>query len=149
MIEAPARCRLDVCCNDPDNGLFSGRAAALNLSTWDGELIEIEAADMSGPRFSEKPGAIRICRRDWPILASKDWYGNWCWNAYWLSPDVLVDLLAAVKKSGMFNCSCGASQLFHNWNDDDALNRDLWLANLWGRHGIGTVEAAQQGGGNG
>lgn len=141
-VSSPARLRLDVCCNDPDNGIFAHQADALHVDTWDGESIEFEARSLRLPRFSERPGAIRICRRNWPILASTEWYGNWCWNAYWLAPGTLLDLLAAVKKSRLFYCGQAPSQLYDNWNNDAApLLRDLWAANLWGRHSVGTVDA--------
>lgn len=139
MFEAPARLRLDVCCNDPDNGIFWHRAAGLQVESWDGEAVELEPL-RSDPRFTEVNGGIRLCRREWPVLASKEWFGNWCWNAYWLAPSIMLDLLNTVKRSKLFHCGCGPSQLYDNWNDDDApLNRDLWMANLWGRHGVGEV----------
>ena len=53
---------------------------------------------------------------------------------------MLVNLLATVKASGMFHCCEGPSQLYDNWNDGDALDKALWLANLCGRHSIGVVE---------
>jgi hypothetical protein len=140
---APARLRLDVCCNDPDNGLFVGRADGLQLTTWDDALIELETRYWEcGPRFTEKSGTIRIARRTWPILAAKEWYGNWCWNAYWLAPTTLLDLLSTVKKARQFHCTNAPTQLYENWNDDEApLSRALWLANLWGRHSIGATDA--------
>ena len=135
VIEAPARLRLDVACNDPDNGLFAGRAEQINAVTWDGELIEFEANGRA-PVFYERPGALRICRRNWPILASQDWYGNWCWNAYWLTPSVMAQCLATIHKARHFRCSCGPSVLYDNWNEG-AFDEALWSANLWGRHSIG------------
>src|SRR5579883_1033598 len=136
MKESPARLRLDVCCNDPGNGIFAHRAEQLQITTWDGEGIEFECVGRA-PRFTEGSGFIRLLRRNWPILASKDWHGNWCWNAYWLEPSVAVRLLAAVKSSGLFDCVCGPSSLYENWNDTPALDETLWMANLWGRHGVG------------
>lgn len=135
------RIRLDVACNDPDNGIFAHCAEQLQVDTWDGESIEFESLRDPAPRFAELAGSIRLCRRTWPIIASKEWYGNWCWNAYWLMPSVAVALLAAVKRAGQFSCDCGPSQLYDNWNDDAPLDRRLWLANLWGPHAIGTVAA--------
>lgn len=73
----------------------------------------------------------------WSVLRSREWYGNWCWNAYWLTPEDAVRLLARVKASGTFRCDHGPSALFENWNGDGPFNADLWLANLWGRHAIG------------
>lgn len=142
MAERIARFRLDVCCNDPDNGIFAHQAEALQVDTWDGEIIEFECRSLRAPRFTEKSGVIRICRRNWPILASKEWHGNWCWNAYWLAPSTLLDLLAALKTARLFHCGCGPTQLYDNWNDDSApFARDLWAANLWGRHSIGVPDA--------
>jgi len=134
------RVRLDVCCNDPDNGIFAHRAEQLQIDTRDGESIELVSVRDPAPRFTEGALSIRLCRRNWPILGSKEWYGNWCWNAYWLHPAHAVALLAAVKRAGQFNCDCGPSQLYANWNQGDApLDRRLWLANLLGPHAIGKV----------
>lgn len=138
-ISAPARIRLDVCCNDPDNGLFAHCAEQLQVSTWDGEHLEL-AAVRRAPRFTEISGGIRFMRRVWPVLASKEWYGNWCWNAYWLAPTDLVRLLAAAKMSGLFHCDCGPTQLYENWNEAVEFDETLWSANLWGRHSIGRAE---------
>lgn len=133
------RARLDVCCNDPDSGLFAQVAEQLQITTWDGADLELECVRARAPRFTELPGHFRLLRRNWPVLASRVWYGNWCWNAYWLKPAVLVKLLATVKISGMFHCCEGPSQLYDNWNEG-TFDEALWLANLWGRHSIGVVD---------
>jgi hypothetical protein len=133
------RARFDVACNDPDNGAFAYKAEQFQVATWDGAFLEFECVRRA-PRFAELPGHIRFLRRKWPTLASKDWYGNWCWNAYWLEPRVLVKLLAAAKISGMFHCSEGPSQLFGNWNDCAELDEEMWMANLSGPHSIGAVD---------
>lgn len=36
------RARLDVCCNDPDNGLFAHTAEQLQVTTWDGADLQLE-----------------------------------------------------------------------------------------------------------
>ena len=131
--------RLDVACNDPDNGLFSGTAQMMQIETWDKETVELECF-CRPPRFTEGDGWIRIHRLKWPIVRSKEWMGNWCWNAYWLQPFTLIGLLHAAHKAGFFRCVSGPSHLFDNWNDTPRnFNTDLWTTNLWGRHGIGVV----------
>lgn len=140
-----ARLRLEVACNDPDNGLFAHCAEQFQITTWDGQDIEFAVCREYVPRFAELPNAIRWCRRVWPVLASKEWYGNWCWNAYWLDPGVLVVLLEALKNGGAYHLDCGPSQLYENWNAAGRLNRGLWAANLWGRPSIGSAEAARNG----
>ena len=133
--------RLDVLCNDPDNGLFAHTAEGLQVTTWDGEDIEFECCSTRAPRFSEGDGRIRIARRWWPCLRSREWYGNWCWNAYWLEPAIIVALLLAVRRSGMFRCTHAPTGLYENWNDEHAsFDQTLWNANLWGRHSIGVVK---------
>ena len=34
------RMRFDVCCNDPDNGLFAHIAEQLEVTTWDGADLQ-------------------------------------------------------------------------------------------------------------
>ena len=136
--ETIARVRLDVACNDPDNGLFAHVAEGLQIDTWDGQAIEFSARRRA-PRFAEHAGHIQLLRRKWPILAAKEWYGNWCWNAYWLEPRVAVQLLAAARRSGLFECDEGPSALFDNWQDEAEFDERLWLANLLGRPLIGEV----------
>jgi len=131
--------RLDVACNNPDNGLFAYAAEMLHVYTWDKEDIEFVAVRRA-PRFTEVKNGIRIFRRVWPVLSFVEWYGNWCWNSYQLESSVLISLLDAAKRSGFFHCEAGPSGLFENWNNEEMLARDLWLANLWGRHSIGVVE---------
>lgn len=128
--------RLDVACNDPDNGIFPHRAEMLQVATWDKEDIEF-VANRRAPRFGEMIGGIRIFRRVWPILSSIEWHGNWCWNSYRLEPGVLISLLEAGKRSGLYHCDGAPSALYENWNSEERFNRDLWFANLWGRHSVG------------
>ena len=130
--------RLDVLCNNPDNGLFAHRADGLQVTTWDGEGVEFFCQRVRAPRFVEINGGFQFMRRKWSILRSKEWYGNWCWNAYWLTVSDTIDLLARVHASGMFDCEHGPSPMFDNWRAPE-FNRVLWTANLWGRHSIGVV----------
>lgn len=138
MMEKASSLRLDVACNNPDNGLFAWKAEMLQVVTWDGGGVEF-ACVRRAPLFREVSGGIRIFRRTWQVSKSTEWYGNWCWNAYWLHPEILATLLYMAKKSGMFHCEAGPSDLYENWNSPADFNRDLWLANLWGQHSVGVV----------
>jgi hypothetical protein len=137
-----AAIRLDVLCNNPDNGLFAYQAEGLQVTTWDGEDIEFTCQRVRAPRFVEVSGGFRFMRVKWSILYSREWFGNWCWNAYWLTPEDIMRLLARVKASRAFSCDQGPTALFGNWNDDAEFKTDLWLANLLGRHSIGQVSSA-------
>jgi hypothetical protein len=124
MKYGPHLVRLDVCCNDPDNGNFAARAAGIQLQD---NLMELMAHDMRGPVFREHPEHIQISRRRFRCWRSKEWYGNWCWNAYWLDVDVAVELLAYAHSLGAFNCDQAEERLFKIWDDDrwSADDRDL------------------------
>lgn len=135
MKYGPHLVRLDVCCNDPDNGSFAGRVAGIQCQDL---LMELGANDMRGPVFREGPDHIRISRRRFACDRSKEWFGNWCWNAYWLDVDIAVELLVYVHGLGAFNCDQGEERLFHRWHSDrpfadgdrDLLGRLLVKASL-------------------
>ena len=99
--------RVDVhfACNDPDNGLFAGRAGTAAV-TWAGVLCELELDPFGGVKFTELGNAIRIHRQNFPIVASKDWVGNWCWNAYRFEYPVYRRLIRTLAKHG-WKCTGG------------------------------------------
>lgn len=106
--------RVDFACNDPDNGDFAGRAAGITV----GSALELAAHDMAGPRFSVEPGRLRISRRRFRFMHSKDWHGNWCWNAYWLDIPNAVYLLNYVHSHCRFSVDMGVEPLFDLWKSE-------------------------------
>lgn len=118
--------RLDFCCNDPDNGQFAGRIAGVQLPDMD---LELAADDMVGPVFRLLPAdRMRVGRRVFRWEWSKEWFGNWCWNAYYVEPAVAVELLASLHGSGRFHVECGEERLFAHWKDRrpfDAADREF------------------------
>ena len=116
---------LEVACNDPDNGLFDYKAPALNVAG-----NELEARRLREPRFLEidgrRPGwnRIRLAGKCWDYNGSKEWYGNWCWNAYYLLPCDLkktpgwymVDFLKWLRGRELYDCTYGLSDFCH-WFD--------------------------------
>lgn len=125
MNYGPHLVRIDVCCNDPDNGLFDARAAAIELQ--DG-LAEITSLDFRGPVFRVHADHIQISRRRFRYSYAKEWFGNWCWNAYWLDVDDAVELLAYAHSLGAFHLEMGEERLFARWRDERSLDdadRDL------------------------
>lgn len=112
---------LHVCCNDPDNGLFLGRATSLHLSGSDD--IELEALRDPGPCFVELGDAIRLAGKRWPISSGKDWVGNWCWNAYALAAAdttprwKLTEFLIWLRGRYLYQMTLGPSDLFDWFND--------------------------------
>lgn len=77
--------RLELACNDPDNGVFAGMVYAVQVCDLE---LRSKALDW-GPRLTVGDGYIRIGGMKLRCTGSKDWYGNWCWNAYYCDvPDV-------------------------------------------------------------
>lgn len=118
--------RLDFCCNDPDNGLFSHRLAGVQLPDLD---LELSALDMIGPVFRLLDDErMRISRRTFRFTWSKEWIGNWCWNAYYFDARVAVELLDYLRGLGKFDADSGEERLFAIWRSKtafDAVDRDF------------------------
>lgn len=125
------RIAIDIACNDPDNGLFAGRAAAIELPSGD-TLMELAASDMAGPRMREAADHIAISNRKWPIVASKDWVGNWVWNRYWMELDQAVAFFAWVHSTGRFDVEQAEERLFNAWQSDLRFPVDLLRTLLTG-----------------
>ena len=105
---------IDICCNDPENGNFAYRAAGITVGN--GEIaIELMARDMIGPRMRVNPEAIIVSNKRWPIVASKDWLGNWCWNRYWMRHEDAVAFLLWVHEGGKFQCDMAWGDIFDAW----------------------------------
>lgn len=75
------RVRIEVACNDGDNGIFAGRAEGLAFVAA-GERIGLDLQCWPAPKFTETDKGIRFFRRNCEVFESKEYYGNWCWNAY-------------------------------------------------------------------
>lgn len=117
--DRPAKPVLHVCCNDPDNGLFTGRAAALCIG-W----AELELNGWHEPRFVLTDTGFRLAGKNWPVTNSKEWLGNWCWNAYRvgdLSKTTgwwMVDFATWLKGRDLFRCTHGPEEFFEWFNGD-------------------------------
>lgn len=102
---------IDFACNDPDNGLFAGRAAMATFGD-----AEIEAPNFdTGYRFTELPSGLRIHRKSFHVIDSKEWFGNWCWNRY-LLPRVEMKRLLLTLRDHDWRVTCGPSRFYHWWN---------------------------------
>ena len=99
-------------CNDPDNGVFDGRVALAQYGD-----IELEAPNWEGFAFTVGDDWIRIHRRKFRFIASKDWYGNWCWNVYRLPRPEAKRLIATLRENG-WRCTQGPCRLYDWWNGE-------------------------------
>jgi hypothetical protein len=111
---------LDVCCNDPDNGAFAGRAVNLQIGD-----AEFEANNfMGGSTFKEVSGGIILSGKRWEIEWSKDWVGNWAWNRYLLAKGkitarwYMVEFVTWLRKRDLFHCGSAPVE-FYDWFNGD------------------------------
>lgn len=117
---------LDVACNDPDNGIFAGRAQGLTIG-------DAEFMPRNWPRgyaFSELNGAVRLAGAPWRIASSKRHFGNWCWNRYELyhagktTRWYLVDFVKWLRKQKQFSCDCAPSEFFDWFENEEVVASD-------------------------
>lgn len=122
--------RFDVCCNDHGDGSFASRASALSLPD---DLLELGAYDERGPVFRDFGHSLRLGRRLFPYERSKEWYGNWSWNAYWLKAPDAIELLAWVHAQAIFYVDGGHTWLFDRWERRRPFDVDdrEQLGNVW------------------
>ena len=121
--------RLDIACNDPDTGLFEGRAWMIQM----GSAIELGANDFRGPQMRVHDDFISIAGKRWPVLASKDWFGNWCWNRYEITADTAVDFLVWAQRRGFWSIEQAEDRIFNLWSNGhlaEAAHRDFLLRYL-------------------
>jgi hypothetical protein len=105
--------RIDIACNDPDNGSFAGKTNMIQYR-FDGDYIELEADNWGGYAFTDSGSWIRLHRRKFEVIGSKEWFGNWCWNAYGFKRSVGVNLIMMLRASGRWRCTHGPSR-WYDW----------------------------------
>ena len=105
---------LDVCCNDPDNGNFAGVAMQLMIGCAEFEAIAWDGLGLKCPKFQLTEQGFKMSGKHFKTLGSKDWYGNWCWNRYWMEGEELVDFVLWMWRRVNFNCST-ATEEFCDW----------------------------------
>lgn len=115
---------LDVACNDPDNGLFSGHAEMLQI----GNAMFEQWRDGVGPRFIVEEKRIVLSGKSWRVERSKDYVGNWCWNHYLICTHgqtprwTMTYFLIWLRRRRLFHCT-EAYEDFHQWFNDRALTK--------------------------
>ena len=108
---------LHVCCND-EMGHFDHRAEVLSIGS-----MEFEALRDPVPRFVDLGGRVRLAGKHWPCEGSKDYVGNWCWNAYQLATEqrttrwTLTDFLIWLRGRHLYRMTVGPDVLFRWFND--------------------------------
>lgn len=119
---------VDICCNDPDNGLFDRRAAAIQIYDRCGgqNLIELAAKNMVGPAMRATASGIAISNKQFPVLDSREWVGNWCWNRYLMTVETTVALFVWLHAKGRFGVDMADERLFNAWKSPSAFPGDTF-----------------------
>jgi len=112
--------RIDLCCNDPDNGNFAGYVSAIHVG--DLELMSHRWwMSRPGPRLRVEADHFILSGKRWPYLRAKEWYGNWCWDAYWVEPAVCADFLIWLHGRDLFDVETAETRVFNLWKRRDPL----------------------------
>lgn len=97
---------LAIACNDYRHGVCDGLCRAIALA--EGMLTLESPYDDRHLRFGlacdvrvrGRRHLVLGARRCWPIIGSRRWVGNWCWNAYLMSAADAADMLNFVASKG-------------------------------------------------
>jgi hypothetical protein len=100
-------------CNDGRNGVFNGRARgfAVHGDKWS---VDYDADDpLRGVAFSvnETLLTFRIHRASYPYVRRKEWYGNWCWDAFAMKRPAALRLLLALNSKDCWHLSGGDTRV--------------------------------------
>lgn len=94
------------CCNDYRNGCFQGWFDVVHVERYEAEIdcSPMVLRDLGG-------GRVRIGRRVFRYTSVVEWYGNWCWDRYWI-----VDAHQLIRYLRERGARCGAGHSrFYRW----------------------------------
>lgn len=102
-------------CNDGRNGTFAGEAEGCEISL----AGRSDAISLDGwaRRFTVDEPGLRFCIHGawFPFMSSREWVGNWCWNAYRLKRPQALRLIAHLRWHG-WTCNGGSTRVC-DWYD--------------------------------
>ena len=126
--------RIELCCNDGDNGAFTGFASAIHVG--DLELISRRwhHASRPGPRLRIEADRFVLAGKAWPYERMKSYFGNWCWEAFWVEPDVCADFLIWLHGRRLMSVEIAEHRVFNLWKSNQPLgsSRDF-IARYFGK----------------
>ena len=115
-----SRWSLHVCCNHPDNGMFTGFASAFEFGIGRGsfyfgtDFSDDQDLMLTGPDTRFKwigNDKFLIGRYHFPCTGIKEWFGNWCWDACFVDIDTVRQLRAVLSNKG-FTPESGSETLW-------------------------------------
>lgn len=122
MADPTRRVLISMACNDPRNGVFAGKVEMIEVellhrkpsARWS---FSIESRQVDGLTLTvdERMLRLRIARAWFPFVASRDWVGNWCWNAYTMRRPAAVRLLQHLRAAG-WTCTEAPTHVYEWFN---------------------------------
>ena len=116
-------------CNDHRNGRFKGSFDAAELLGLDGDrLMAFEGPPIKArfwlrskcgapPSFSVTGRNAGLPLRIWLHAENyRQWYGNWCWDAFFVQPETAAKFLHVVRIA-KWHCYEAESGLFALWRE--------------------------------
>ncbi len=113
-VATPRRIVVHFACNDPRNGEFDGRASACKFDRWELELSHNDWERGAAFTVDYKMLRFRIHRVWFPFTSSKEWVGNWCWNAYAMKRPQALRLILLLRDHD-WTCEGGALRMCEWW----------------------------------
>jgi hypothetical protein len=109
---------ISIACNHPDNGHFIHRFASLHYGDeQDMEIVHKFCGPRSGVSIKYLGDyRVRISHRIFTFQREKEWFGNWCWNAFWMERREARRLLRYLRDSGSWICEGGPDRLYRWFN---------------------------------
>jgi hypothetical protein len=91
------------CCNDGENGLFSGTAIAINIHE-----TTFECLIKDGSKFSVVThDKFKLGKKMFGYVSAKEWVGNWCWNGYLMPNQEAIKLIKHLNSSDKWQIEDG------------------------------------------
>lgn len=107
-------------CNDPDNGVFAGRASGCHFDNLGGDMVEFDHDDfIDGCAFSIDDVMLKfkVGNAAFPYMRRINWYGNWCWDGFVMKRPQGIRLLQYLnRKRDDWHCTGGAVRIL-DWLD--------------------------------
>jgi hypothetical protein len=121
--------RIDMCCNDPDNGSWTGKAEYIHIQDVElyGPVVSVnhEGRKLKSARPAEGDTTLRIGRVVVPCLGYKTWYGNWCWDAAAVRAVNALKILNYLIGRG-WKCEQAACEVYDAINAGHPIDPQRW-----------------------
>lgn len=113
---------VDVCVNNPDNGIFTGRCVAVSYEAvrWPTSL-ELAHQSFRGCAidFIEEDihAYVKLSRKRFEIIDTRDWFGNWCWMRIYLQTKEARRLIRYLRQMGCWSVDNAPHRLDRWWDN--------------------------------